>query len=174
IAAAWPFVFILVDWDKVPAFGQVVGPGRPFFGVGEWLGSALGNSKEGDAFRQSTAFTFVAAGAASLLLAAFSLALPHTPPKPASEAGESLAWLEAMKLLRLPFVLVLFVVTFLDAAVHQTFFVWTERYLTGRIGIESNWVSPVMKIGQVAEIVTMVFLGYVLKNLGWRITMVFG
>src|SRR5207249_3850550 len=55
-----------------------------------------------------------------------------------------------------------------------SFFFWTERYLTEQIGIASNWVSPVMKIGQVAEIVTMVFLGYVLKNLGWRWTMVVG
>jgi MFS family permease len=76
--------------------------------------------------------------------------------------------------LRHPFVLVLFIVTFLDAAVHQSFFFWTERYLTEKIGIASNWVSPVMKIGQIAEIVTMVFLGYVLKNLGWRWTMVIG
>jgi MFS family permease len=64
--------------------------------------------------------------------------------------------------------------TFLDAAVHQTFFIWTERYLTQHIGIASNWASPVMKIGQVAEIATMLFLGYVLKRLGWRMTMVLG
>ena len=31
-----------------------------------------------------------------------------------------------------------------------------------------------MKIGQIAEIVTMLFLGYVLKNLGWRTTMIIG
>ena len=30
--------------------------------------------------------------------------------------------------------LVLFIVTFLDAAVHQSFFVWTERFLTGKVG----------------------------------------
>ena len=33
IAAAWPFVFVLVDWTKVPAFGSV-----PFT---DWLGTAL-------------------------------------------------------------------------------------------------------------------------------------
>jgi len=31
-----------------------------------------------------------------------------------------------------------------------------------------------MKIGQIAEIVTMMFLGYVLKSLGWRKTMIIG
>src|SRR5262245_1952296 len=174
IAAAWPFVFILVDWAKVPAFGSV--------GFTEWLYAALGTGKQGAEYRQATSYTFLAAGAASLLLALFSLTLPHTPPKPATEGREALAWLEAVKLLKHPFVLVLFVVTFIDAAVHQYFFVWTERYLTGTptvgtntgVGIASNWVMPVMSIGQIAEIGTMAFLSYVLTALGWRWTMVIG
>src|SRR5204862_894102 len=33
---------------------------------------------------------------------------------------------------------------------------------------------PVMSVGQLAEIGTMAFLGYVLKNLGWRWTMIIG
>ena len=33
---------------------------------------------------------------------------------------------------------------------------------------------PVMSIGQVAEILTMAFLGYCLKRMGWRYTMVIG
>jgi nucleoside transporter len=176
IAAAWPFVFILVDWAKVPAFGSV--------GMFDWIKAALdpANAKTGEAFRQTSSYTFVASGAASLLLAAFSLFLPHTPPKPASEARESLAWLEAVKLLRHPFVLTLFIVTFVDAAVHQFYFVWTERYLTGTpspglntgVGIASNWVMPVMSFGQIAEIGTMAVLSIVLTRLGWRWTMVIG
>lgn len=166
IVASWPFIFILVDWVRVPAFGSV-----PFT---EWLGTALGTGKEEAAFREASRYIFLVAGSASIVMAGFSLTLPHTPPRPAAAGAERFAWLEAMKLLRHPFMLVLFVVTFLDAAVHQTFFLWTERYLTGQIGIASNWASPVMKIGQVAEIITMVFLGLVLKSLGWRMTMVIG
>jgi len=64
------------------------------------------------------------AGAAELVLAVVSLGLPHTPPKPAT-AGSSLAWLEAAKFLRYPFILVLFIVTFIDAMVHQCYFIWT-------------------------------------------------
>jgi nucleoside transporter len=166
IAASWPFVFILVDWAKVPAFGSV-----PFT---EWLGDALGTSKQGAELRQATSYTFVAAGIASLLLAGFSLALPHTPPKPVQEGAEKFAWLEAMRLLRLPFVLVLFIVTFFDAAVHQCYFFWTGRYFEQGVGIPGNWVMPVMSVGQLAEIVTMAFLGYCLARLGWRYTMVIG
>ncbi len=166
IAAAWPFVFILVDWENVPGFGSV--------SFTEWLGTALGTGKKGADALQATSWTFVTAGTASLVLAAFSLGLPHTPPKPAEQGGERFAWLDAMKLLRHPFVLVLFVVTFIDAAVHQYYFVWTGRYLEYGVGISSNWVMPVMSVGQIAEIGTMAILGYVLKSLGWRTTMVIG
>jgi predicted MFS family arabinose efflux permease len=141
----------------------------------QWLGAALGTSKEGAAMQAATRYTFVAAGIASLLLAALSLALPHTPPKRAEEGAEAFAWLEAMRLLAKPFVLVLFVVTFFDAAVHQCYFIWTGRFLTSpAVGIAGNWVMPVMSIGQVAEIGTMALLGMVLKSLGWRTTMTLG
>jgi MFS family permease len=79
-----------------------------------------------------------------------------------------------MKLLRVPFVAVLFVTTFFDAAVHQCYFFWTSRYLEQGVGIAGNWVMPVMSVGQIAEIGTMAFLGYCLKRLGWRLTMTIG
>ncbi|HMO34875.1 MAG TPA: MFS transporter, partial [Gemmatales bacterium] len=47
-------------------------------------------------------------------------------------------------------------------------------FLKDKVGIAANWAGPVMKIGQVAEIITMLFLGYVLKTLGWRMTMIIG
>jgi hypothetical protein len=84
-----------------------------------------------------------------------------------------------MKLLAIPFVLVLFIVTFLDSTVHQIYFFWTERFLTTPadkfgVGISGEWAMPVMSIGQVAEIGTLAFLALALKQLGWRYTMVIG
>jgi predicted MFS family arabinose efflux permease len=166
IAASWPFIFILVDWARVPALSEV--------GFTEWFGTALGKSKTGAAASEAQRYIFLVAGVASLVLAAFSLVLPHTPPRPAETGTDSLAWLKAARLLRHPFVLVLFVVTFIDAAVHQSYFYWTFDFLVKRVGIPENWAGPVMKISQLAEILTMLGLGYVLKNLGWRTTMVFG
>jgi MFS family permease len=167
IAASWPLVFILVDWSMVPGFGDV--------GVIEWLGEALDpkNSKTGAAFVEGTRYIFLVSGIASLVLAVLSLGLPHTPPRPAQAGAERFAWLEAMRLLRVPFILVLFIVTFFDAAVHSCYFFWTGRFLES-VGIAPNWVMPVMSIGQVAEIGTMALLGYCLKRLGWRYTMVVG
>lgn len=172
ILAAWPFTFILVDWPAVAATNPT--------GFVDWLGAVLGNGLSGDALKSATKWTFVVAGVASVLLAGFSLTLPHTPPKkPTGDGAESLAWLEAVKLLKLPFVLVLWIVTFIDSFVHNCYFNWTGTFLSakvedGGVGIPGNWVMPVMSVGQIAEILTMFVLGITLKKLGWRVTMIVG
>jgi len=172
ILAAWPFTFILVDWAKV----QDANPQ----GIVNWLGTVLKSGLTGPALQSATTWTFIVAGVASLLLAAFSFTLPHTPPKKAGEgAGEKLAWLEAVKLLRHPFVLVLWLVTLVDSFIHNCYFNWTGSFLgaareAGGVGIPGNWIMPVMSVGQVAEILTMFVLGATLQRLGWRTTMIVG
>jgi predicted MFS family arabinose efflux permease len=172
ILAAWPFVFILVDYDKVHAANPQ--------GFSAWLGAVLANPLTGDAAKAGARSTYIVAGIASLLLAGFSFLLPHTPPKKKTEgAGESLAWLEAVKLLRHPFVLVLWLVTMVDSFVHNCYFNWTGSFLgaakeAGGVGIPGNWIMPVMSVGQIAEILTMFILGATLKKLGWRTTMIVG
>ncbi|HTI68765.1 MAG TPA: MFS transporter [Candidatus Limnocylindria bacterium] len=169
ILAAWPFTFILVDWDKVKAANPQ--------GLTAWLGEVLKDGLTGPAMQSATKWTYVVAGAASLIFAAFSLTLPHTPPKKATPAtgGESLAWLEAVKLLKQPFVFVLWIIAFVDSFVHNCYFNWTGTFLSSaKVGIPGNWIMPVMSIGQIAEILTMFILGATLKALGWRTTMIFG
>ena len=172
ILAAWPFTFILVDWDKVRAVNPQ--------GLVEWLGTVLNSGLTGPALQAGARWTFGVAGIASLLLAAFSLTLPHTPPKKAEGgAVEKLAWLEALKLLKQPFILVLWIVTFVDSFVHNCYFNWAGVFLgtargAGGVGIPGNWIMPVMSIGQIAEILTMFILGTTLKRLGWRATMIVG
>jgi len=157
ILAAWPFTFILVDWDKVHAANPQ--------GFVDWLGAVLSSGLTGDALKSATAWTYAVAGIASLLLAGFSFLLPHTPPKKASQgAGEKLAWLEAVKLLKHPFVLVLWLVTLVDSFVHNCYFNWTGSFLgadpaAGGVGIPGNWIMPIMSVGQIAEILTMFILG---------------
>jgi nucleoside transporter len=171
ILAAWPMTFVLVDWDKVHAAQTT--------GFVSWIGTVLGSGLTGPALQAGTKGTFVVAGVGSLLLAAFSLTLPHTPPKPATRAADKFAWLEALRLLSAPFILVLWVVTFIDATVHNLYFNWTGTFLgsevaAGGVGIAGNWIMPVMSIGQIAEILTMAVLGVTLKRLGWRTTMILG
>jgi len=172
ILAAWPFTFIFVDWNKVHAANPQ--------GLVNWLGTALNSGLTGDALKSATVWTFVVAGVASLALAGFSLFLPHTPPKPAGAgAGEKLAWLEALKLLKHPFVLVLWLVTLVDSFVQNCYFNWTGSFLgaashAGGVGIPGNWIMPVMSLGQVSEMLTMFILGATLKRLGWRTTLILG
>jgi nucleoside transporter len=170
IVVGVPFIFILLDWSRVPAFGSV--------SFVDWFGALLSdqNAKTGTDLHHGRSFIFVVAGGCSLVLAAFCLSLPPTPPRHADSAQpgvEKSAWLEAVKLLRYPFILILFLVTFVDSAVHAGYFLLADSYLQS-IGVPANWVMPVMSIGQFAEIGTMALLGYCLKWLGWRNIMVLG
>lgn len=186
----WPFFLLMlvhclfyvptISITNSIAFANLEDPQREFGPVRLWgtIGWIAASWPfifilSGEGAKEAVKYTYLVAGLASLILAGFSLSLPHTPPKPASEGTEKLAWLEAMKLLRIPFVMVLFVVTFIDAMVHMCYFIYTDTYLM-EIGIPANLVMPVMSIGQVAEIGTMAILGYCLKRLGWRYTMVIG
>ena len=123
----------------------------------------------------SMRWIFLVAGLASLALAGFSLTLPHTPPKKAAEAQDKFAWAEAVRLLKQPFLLVLWLLTFVDAFVLYGYFNWASMFLgSAKVGIKANWIMPIMSIGQVAEILTMAILGITLKKLGWRLTMMLG
>jgi MFS family permease len=164
VAAAWPLIFIPIDWAKVPSMEQAGG----FLA---WLGSALSTLKTGPAMESAMTGTFIVAGAASLALAAFSLLLPHTPPE--TRRGEPFAPLEAIKLLARPSLLVLFLVTFFDSLVHYAYYFWTSRFLQS-IGVPENWILPAMSIGQTMEVVAMAMLGMIIKRLGWRKTLILG
>ena len=127
--------------------------------------------KEGAALDAALGSIFVVAGIASLALAAFCLFLPKTPP--AKQVAQKNAPFAAIKLLAVPSIAVLFVVTFLDALVHQCYFQWTSPFLS-KIGVAENMIMPAMSLGQISEIATMGGLGFFLKRLGWRRIMVFG
>lgn len=117
---------------------------------------------------------FVVAGIISFAMAAFSLTLPHTPPRKAIDSGDTLAWLKAIKLLANPYVLVLFIVTFIDSTIHNGYFVLIGNFLSDSVKLDDNIIMAVTTIGQVAEIVTMLILGTVLTRIGWKWTMIIG
>lgn len=118
---------------------------------------------------------FLVSGIASLVLAVFSLSLPHTPPKPAAAGESGFAWLRAATFLKKPFLLVLFIVTFIDSTIHNGYFLMAGGFLgSPTVGIEAKWIMPVMSIGQIAEILTMAVLGWFLSRMGWKTTMILG
>jgi nucleoside transporter len=122
---------------------------------------------------EQTRWVFIVAGIISFVLAAFSLTLPHTPPRKDAEGMDKVAWLKAVKLLGVPYVLILFLVTLIDSTIHNGYFVVIDGFLQ-KVGISANMSMVVSSIGQVAEIVTMLVLGAVLKRLGWKTTLIIG
>jgi predicted MFS family arabinose efflux permease len=127
-----------------------------------------------DAGPEQVRLIFVVAAIVSFAFAAYSLTLPHTPPKRDAAGTDPLAWRKAISLLAVPSIGVLFVVTFIDSVVHNGYFMLADDFLTKRVGIDANLSMIVLSIGQVAEIVTMFVLGAVLVRLGWKTTMVIG
>lgn len=120
-----------------------------------------------------TRWVFIVAGAISLVLAAYSLTLPHTPARREVTGLDRFAWLRTARLFAVPHVAILFFVIFIDAVIHNGYFVVIDGFLT-QVGISAKLTMVVSSIGQVAEIVTMVILGLALRKLGWKWTMVIG
>ena len=158
ILAAWPFTFILVDWDKVnaPPTRRASSTGSAPCSASGLTGPALAGRHDVDVHRRRRRV----AGARRVQPDAAA----HAARSRWKPARTKFAWLEAMQLLRRPFILVLWLVTFVDATVHNLFFNWTGAFLgteraAGGVGIPGNWIMPVMSIGQIAEILTMLVLG---------------
>ncbi|HEV2597860.1 MFS transporter [Sphingopyxis sp.] len=116
---------------------------------------------------------FLVGALLSFAMAAYSLTLPHTPPRTGGGI-DRLAWRRAASMLRTPFIGVLFLVTLIDAVVHNGYFVMADAFLTERVGIAGNLSMVVLSLGQVAEILTMLILGRVLAALGWRPVLIIG
>jgi len=104
-------------------------------------------------------------GIISIFYAGYCFLLPHTPPK--ADAVEKLAFKKAFKLFNKPSFTTLVIASLAISIVHQIYFIQAGPFLS-HIGLKDSQIGPAMTIGQFAEIITMVFLGYFLKNLGFR------
>ena len=104
-------------------------------------------------------------GIISICYGAFCFVLPNTPPK--KDAIDQMAFKKAFGLFRFSSFTVLVVASLAISIIHQIYFLQTGPFLSS-IGIPDSQIGPAMTIGQFAEILTMAFLGYFLKNIGFK------
>jgi nucleoside transporter len=122
---------------------------------------------------EQSAVQFRLAGAASLALGLFSLTLPHTPPKKTGadvSLGEILG-LDALALLKKPAFAIFIACMFLICVPLYFYFVNMNMYVT-----ELGWTytAAKMSLAQVSDVVFLVLLPFMLKNLGYKKTIFIG
>lgn len=108
----------------------------------------------------------------SFVFGVFAFSLPNTPPS--KQAGNPLAFLDAVGMLRNRTFAIMALVSFFVAIELQFYFVWTQTFLNKGVGIPESWVGRVLTAGQICEMVMMVLLPVVLAKCGFRITMAIG
>ena len=104
-------------------------------------------------------------GIISIVYGAFCFTLPSTPPK--EDAIEKLAFKKAFELFSMKSFTVLVIASLAVSIIHQIYFLQTGPFLS-HIGIPDSQIGPAMTIGQFAEILTMAYLGFFLKRLGFH------
>lgn len=115
---------------------------------------------------------FYVAAACGLVLAAFSLFLPHTPPpaKGKKISAREILGLDALALLKNPSFLVFMIGSFLTCIPLAAYFSYTGRFL-GAAGIKE--VGATMSVGQIVEMVFMFLMPLFFARLGvkWMLAM---
>ena len=137
-----------------------------------WLFSYLwiGNT-EGDALQPVLAGCMIWSGVISLAYGLFCFALPKTPP---SKDAEEAAALKALRLLKNPAFLVVFITCLPISIIHMWYFVWTSSFL-GEAGIADKNIMPMMSIGQFSELIVLgVIAGFLTKRFGLKATIMIG
>jgi nucleoside transporter len=112
------------------------------------------------------------AAAISFVYGVFAFSLPHTPPS--KKGGNPFAFLDAVGMLKNPAFAIMAIISFVGAMDMQLYFVWTQSFLSEGLKVKDNWISTVLTLGQVCEMLMMVALPFVLRRFGFRVTMALG
>lgn len=100
----------------------------------------------------------------SAALGAWSLCLPHTPPK--GKAGDAVPFVKALGLLGQPSFAVFFGVSFVITIVLAFYYGFTGLWLEKKIGVQD--VASTMTIGQWSEMLLLPFLPFFLNRFGMK------
>lgn len=142
----------------------------PAFIIESWWLRGL----SGTELAHARGIAFALSGTFGLIMAAYCLTLPHTPP--VRDVRHKYAPGVVMAMLRQRAFLVIVVVTFFICIAHQFFFVFNSPFLrdildTGGWGAAEQRISS---IGQWCELGVMAVLGFMLRRLGFKRTLLIG
>lgn len=130
---------------------------------------------EGEALSQARGVVFMFSGVVGLLMAAYCLTLPRTPPEPNEERKYAPG--AAVQQLVSKHFLTLVVISFFIAIAHKFFWFWNSPFLRAILdsgGIEGAYEQSISSIGQFCEIFVMAGLGLMIQRFGFKRTMVAG
>ncbi len=149
------------------AFRQMADPGRQFpavrvLGTIGWIAAGLA---VGFLALEDTARPLQIAGAASVVLGVFCLALPHTPPARAAArvTARDVLGLDALRLLRERSFAVFVAGSFLVCIPLQFYYTFANPFLN-EIGVDN--AAGKMTLGQMSEIGFMMLMPWLLVRLG--------
>jgi hypothetical protein len=128
---------------------------------------------KGEALDRARAFAFFLSGIVGIGMGLYCLSLPRTPP---SGKKRDYAPGVVISLLRQRDFLVLVVVSFLVAMVHQFVVVWYSPFMRTILdrGDWGAWEQTISSLGQICEIGVLATLGLLIKQLGFKRTMLLG
>jgi MFS family permease len=127
----------------------------------------------GPALDHARAVAFMISGIAGIAMGFYCVTLPHTPPAPKKK---DYAPGVVISLLRRQDFLVLIVVSFLIAMVHQFVVAWYSPFLRNILdtGNWGAWEQRISSVGQMCELGVLAALGLMIKSLGFKRTMLLG
>jgi nucleoside transporter len=158
------------EFPWVRAFGTLGFIAPAFIIESVWLAGL-----EGDELEQARGIVFGLAGMMGLVMGIYCLTLPSTPPQRSVDRRYAPGVVIGM--MRYRYFSVLVVISFLLAIAHQFFFVWNGPFLQAILksgNVTGAYELRISSIGQIFELVVMAFLGFGIKRLGFKSTLVIG
>jgi len=158
-----------LEFPWIRLFGTI-GYIVPAYVIEFWWLSGL----KGEELNQARGIVFVFSGVAGMAMALYCLTLPPTPAEKRADRRYAPGAVVAM-LRQRPF-LVLVVVSFFIAMIHQFVIVWYGPFMraildTGGWGAYEQSISS---LGQICEIGVLVVLGFLIKRLGFKAVLLLG
>lgn len=159
-----------MEFPRIRLFGTL-GFIVPAFLIESWWLRGL----EGTALAEARGIAFAMSGVLGIVMAVYCFTLPHTPPP--RQARRTYAPGVVMAMLRQRDFCVIVIVTFFICIAHQYFFVFNSVFLRDILdsgGWESAAEQRISSLGQWCEIGVMAVLGFMLKQWGYKRTLIVG